>query len=488
MFVGAVGQTEQAWRGEQSDGDHSPDAVEHVDGDGVDCVVYSQRDEESGTPDVHPSGDEADHDGSPRLDDCATAGDGDQSAEASVHAHGEGEGRLSGPAFLEPQIGEEGCDAAGSTGQGGGNCCVRGDLADIRDIQQQGGTRVETKPSEPQHHGAQELQRDGVARERLGRLERLPLRVVEASAARSEHPRRVQGDASSRDVHDARPRKVDDAAAQEGVVGGGAEEAVVGPDGVRHDGVHEAGQQHGVAEVRGHLAALRERPGDDGDGRGREGVLEEPEGRAVADVEEAVQADEGLVGVLVLAAEGKRKAHQPEGHGGAAGIQQVLEHGVLHVLDAHAAGAQHGKAALHEEDHGAGDDEQELLQVLVALALLILQLRRHALQQRRDVVARVRLAESEYVGHVQVGFVRPKQLSRNVVVVLLHFVELAAVAAAAAADGGGGGAAAAAAAFCFSLLTVMFCFLFGCFRSIGQTFGRWRDGSDEKTGGCCRCW
>eukprot|EP00978_Attheya_sp_CCMP212_P034982 scaffold149895_cov88-Attheya_sp.AAC.1 len=227
------------------------------------------------------------------------------------------------------------------------------------------------------------LQGDRVTREGLGDFQLVPARVVEAAFAGAQNDGGNEGGGAARGVHDAAAGKVDHAGAPERVAGHGREEPVLTPDGVHNHGVDEPAEQHAVAQVGRHLAALGQGAGHDGGAGGREGELEEPEGVAGHRVrarlhgagqishEEVRVADERLALLRVLPAKGEGVAHRVEAHGRPTRVQQVLQHGVLHVLQPHRPGAQHGKARLHEKhQRGTHHEEQRVHALLHARAAI----------------------------------------------------------------------------------------------------------------------
>mmetsp|Transcript_36214 Transcript_36214/g.55353 ORF Transcript_36214/g.55353 Transcript_36214/m.55353 type:complete len:260 (-) Transcript_36214:117-896(-) len=206
------------------------------------------------------------------------------------------------------------------------------------------------------------LQSDRVSREGLWLIEFSAPSVVKSARSGAENVSGDEGGESAREVHDSAPGKVYHARAPERLLLVGAEEAVLAPDGVHDDGVHKAGEERGVEKVRRHLTALRESARDDGGGRGGKRKLKEPKGVVLHVHEEKVaRADESGGPAEVVPAVRECVADGVEAQRSAARIEQVLEHGVLHVLNAHGARAEHGEPRLHEEHQRRRVDEEELV-------------------------------------------------------------------------------------------------------------------------------
>ena len=167
------------------------------------------------------------------------------------------------------------------------------------------------------------------------------------------------GDAASHVDH-AASGKVDHANAEEGVGILGAQEARVGPNSMDDDGIDKARQHHRVAEIRSHLATLGQRTSDDRGRRRGEGELEQPEHVVVyAHEEEVGVPNERGLPAFEGSAVGEGIANGIEAEGGAACIQEILEHGVLDILLLDGTGTKHGESGLHEEDERGGVDEEE---------------------------------------------------------------------------------------------------------------------------------
>mmetsp|Transcript_23431 Transcript_23431/g.55486 ORF Transcript_23431/g.55486 Transcript_23431/m.55486 type:complete len:432 (-) Transcript_23431:147-1442(-) len=402
MLPVPVGELHHVGVREEARRQQPPQAVDHVDGYRVDGVVDAQLHQQVGAQHVEPAGDEARHDGCVGRHEGASAGDGHQSAEGAVHGHLDDELGLTRHALFPPQLCEERADAAACSAQSRCDGGVGSDLPEVVLIfDEQGRPGVEAEPAEPQDHRPQKLEGDRVARKWARRLQGLTLGVVKTPPPRPQDQRCVQGRQSTVQVDDAAAGKVQDAHIHKGIVVGPAQKAAVAPNRVCNHRVDEARQHYTVGQVGRHLAALRQRPGHNRNAGGTEGVLEEPEGRARPDAHEVFVADEGFAGHRVLVAEipaeGKGVSDNEKGQGRAAGVEQVLEHGVLDVFQPDRSRAHHGESGLHEEDHAPADHQQKAPEVLVPLLRGLLVGIAHALQQ--------------HGGGIQaVGFVRQKPL------------------------------------------------------------------------------
>ena len=160
---------------------------------------------------------------------------------------------------------------------------------------------------------------------------------------------------------------------------------------MRHHRVDETRQSHRVTQVRRHLTPLREGPRHYRGRTRREGKLEQPKHQVVHSNEEEVgRPDECLLRILkVRPAVCERVADRVEAQGRPAGVQQVLEHAVLHVLQLDTPRAEHGEAGLHEEHQRRGvDQEEDVDRVGIGLS--------DALQRGRELVklGRRRIDES----------------------------------------------------------------------------------------------
>jgi hypothetical protein len=99
------------------------------------------------------------------------------------------------------------------------------------------------------------------------------------------------------------------------------------------------------------LTPFRQRPGHNRHGRGRKGKFEKPKGLIYRDgavpVEKVRGTHKGNIGSLVLSTKGQGVTNYVKPESGTAGIEKILEHGVLDVLFPHTPRTQHGEAGLH---------------------------------------------------------------------------------------------------------------------------------------------
>ena len=87
-----------------------------MDGNGINGIVDALLDEDIREPQVDKASDEANNNGSPRLDQGTSGGDTYEATETAIHGKVEVEGRLSSLAFDVNKVGKEGCDSSGCSG------------------------------------------------------------------------------------------------------------------------------------------------------------------------------------------------------------------------------------------------------------------------------------------------------------------------------------------------------------------------------------
>ena len=193
---------------------------------------------------------------------------------------------------------------------------------------------------------------------RLGQLV-APL-IVEATLPGAQNLGGDEGGDAASHVDHATSGKVDHADAEERVDIPGAQEASVGPNSMDDDGIDKARQHHRVAEICSHLATLSQRASDDRGRRRGEGELEQPEHVVVYahEKEVGIPNERGLP-AFEGSAVGEGIADGVEAEGGAACVQEILEHGVLDVLLLDGTGTKHGESGLHEEDERGRIHEKE---------------------------------------------------------------------------------------------------------------------------------
>ena len=193
---------------------------------------------------------------------------------------------------------------------------------------------------------------------RLGQLV-APL-IVEATLPGAQNLGGDEGGDAASHVDHATSGEVNHADTKEGVGILGAQEARVGPNGMDDDGIDKARQHHRVAEIRSHLATLGQRTSDDRGRRRGEGELEQPKHVVVyAHEEEVGVPNERGLPAFEGSAVGEGIANGVEAEGGAACIQEILEHGVLDILLLDGTGTKHGESSLHEEDERGRIHEKE---------------------------------------------------------------------------------------------------------------------------------
>jgi hypothetical protein len=128
---------------------------------------------------------------------------------------------------------------------------------------------------------------------------------------------------------------------------------------VHYDGINESCEEHGIAKIRHHLASLGQGAGDNGYTGSGEGVFEKPKGLIdFARAEKVGHANKRNICAVILPSEGKGVAKTMKRNGGAAGIEQVLEHGILQVLFTDASSTEHGETSLHEKHQGTGKHQK----------------------------------------------------------------------------------------------------------------------------------
>lgn len=86
---------------------------------------------------------------------------------------------------------------------------------------------------------------------------------------------------------------------------------------------------------------------------------------------------------------------------GTAGIQKILEHTILYVLNPNSTSTENCETCLHEEDHSSREDKEEVLKLLGLCSLLYFECIGHALEYfRRIPIRELLLTSFEYTcGH-----------------------------------------------------------------------------------------
>ena len=111
------------------------------------------------------------------------------------------------------------------------------------------------------------------------------------------------------------------------------------------DGVYPAGQRNRVVEVGGHLAAFRQRAGNDRRRRRRERVLEYPEGDVVYIRQEEVACAQERVRRIFVVAERNGVPNGPKRQRRTARVEHVLQHRVLQILSSDGTSAHHSESS-----------------------------------------------------------------------------------------------------------------------------------------------
>ena len=342
--------------GEKTNSDNSPDTVGKVNRNGIDGVVNLHLDEEVGESVVDPSGNNSNETRAPWSDDRASGGDSDKSSKSTVHGHGEVIRSFPGCSPVNEGVSEHGGDTGSSGGNSSGDSTEGGSGGRIRVVNGQGGTRVESVPTDPEDESSENLKGNTVSLESVRGLEGISILVVESSLTGSKDNGSDKSGSSSSQVDDTRSGKVDNTNITPGVGTEGGQPSIGTPDGVDNNGVDKSSEEDRVAKVGLHLATFGDGSGDNSGGGGGESKLEEPSDvvttRSEIANEEVVVSNEGSVtrGSRVV---GKGETNGPETKSTTTGIQQVLQHDILDVLGADRSSAEHGETRLHEENHGS---------------------------------------------------------------------------------------------------------------------------------------
>ena len=177
-----VARADQVLGGKGSGGDESPHTGTGVDGDGIERVIDLEHvEDELGASDVDEGTDDSNRDGGPDLHVAARSGDGHESGEGAVSDHDEVDDGGSTLHLGQSHDDEQGGQGSGGGTEGGVNGHAGGESRVSGDSE--GGTGVESEPSEPQEEHSEEGQRGVVSRHVDG------LSVgIEASDTRSQDP------------------------------------------------------------------------------------------------------------------------------------------------------------------------------------------------------------------------------------------------------------------------------------------------------------
>mmetsp|Transcript_11336 Transcript_11336/g.26279 ORF Transcript_11336/g.26279 Transcript_11336/m.26279 type:complete len:461 (-) Transcript_11336:341-1723(-) len=357
VHVSAVGQQHAVWLCKQTHSNDTPHTVGEVDRDGIHGIVDLEHDQQLGEAVVYPSGDNPNDESSPGRNDRGPGGDSDKSSQGTVHGHGEVIRSFSRFEAFDQRVRKHGRNAPSSGGNGGGHSAKSGNSGDIRITDLECRTGVESVPSEPKNEGSENLKGNGVRRETYGSLQRVSIVVVKASLAGSENDGCHESGGPTSHVHNTGSSEVDNTNITERiskVTTESCEEPIRSPDGMDNNWVDEPGEEDGVAQVGGHLTALRNSSGNNGGGSGGKSKLEEPSNVFASSLEigesEVIVSDETLVDkVSVSVTIGQRESNRPEANSTTTGIKQVLKHDILDILLTDRSGAEHGETGLHQK-------------------------------------------------------------------------------------------------------------------------------------------
>jgi len=364
VVVEAVSTLNVGAGGEDTNGKNTPDTASTVDREGVKRVVNSAALDGVGGADVDNGTDEADHHGSPRLNNGARGGDGDETSEDTVEAESEDVGSKE----------DARVDHSGDGSHGGGNGSGNSDLGgkvDVRTVSGTGtesGTAVESVPSHPEDRDTKSAKKIRVSLN-LGADFRI---VGEKLAARTDGNGTHKTSETTNHVDNTGSSEVDHTVLLEErltIIANveGREPSSSGPDPVDNDRVDEGSKDDGVHEVTLKTATLGNGSGDNGGGGTGESPLEEPAvvlsvvvevlESPVSRADELVVVSRVVVGVAAVSV-GERVSKEPEADSTDGGIHKVLEQNVVRVLFADGSSLEHSETSLHPCAHIRSDQSQ----------------------------------------------------------------------------------------------------------------------------------
>ncbi len=172
--------------GEKTDGDNSPSSVGEVNRNGIDGIINLHGDEELGESVVDKSCNNSNDAGGPWVDNGASSSDTDKSTKSSIHGHGQIIRDLSSLLVFHETVDRHGSHTSTGSGKGGGDSAKGSSGSRSFVGNGQGGSRVESIPSEPEDESSEDLEGGGVGREISRSLEGIAIIVVESSSARSK--------------------------------------------------------------------------------------------------------------------------------------------------------------------------------------------------------------------------------------------------------------------------------------------------------------
>ena len=310
-------------------------------GDGADRVVDAELVHRDDRRDHEDARDQADHAGRPLVHVRAGRRDGDETGDRAVARETDVD------RAAEQVAGDDRAEHAGRRGEVRGH----GDIGEARAHGPERRARIEAEPAEPQDQHAEDGQRHGVARDRVG----LPLRI-ELADARSQQERARERRARAAEVHHGRAGEVLHAEV--------GEEAAA-PDPVADERVDQGREHDREDDVDAELRAVEHRAPHDREADGTEDDFEQKlrgqrhrrEGERVEQrvvQEETVRAEN-----LVAAAERQPEADCPERDGSDREVDEDLRDDRSHVLAARETDLEHRESRLHEKHHAGRDDDPD---------------------------------------------------------------------------------------------------------------------------------
>ncbi len=222
--------------GQQADNNQSPGSAESVHGGGAQGVVDLELQEHG----AHSVEDDGTHgtskDSGPGLNHGAGSGDGHKANQGTV-AQG-----CDVPSLVAEEARCQGGDTTSSTREGGGHSAAGGNAGSGQRAGRQGGTGVESVPTEPQKDGTEDKEGGRVA----GHINGVAVAVESAKTGANKDSAHQTREATNH-VYDTAAGKVNEANAQQLVSGlPGTKPALVGPGPADNHGVHEGGDEEGV--------------------------------------------------------------------------------------------------------------------------------------------------------------------------------------------------------------------------------------------------
>lgn len=328
---------------EEANGEGTPNTAGTVDRESLERVVDAEHEENLSGSDVDDSTNGANDNSSPSVDEGAAGSDGDKASKNSVQGSKEVE-----DVVLELD-GDEGSDTSGTGGESSRDGTAGSGLTGSVN-KGEGGTRVESVPSEPKEEGSERAESGRVTRDRVD----LALRV-EATDTSTNDDGTAETSETSNHVNNSATGKVNNTLAENGG------EPAAAPNPVGDHRVDERSQEESVSKVGVERGTLSDRSRDDSRGRGGESPLEEEvvvvvEGLSVVSRESKVAPSDEGVGARAV---GESPSEKEVSEGADASVKNILQEHVLGVLGTDGTSGKHGETGLHEEDQVAGDQNEE---------------------------------------------------------------------------------------------------------------------------------